>query len=114
MNIKPEISFEDYLKADLRIGTVVAADYIEANKHLLKLEMNLGAENRTIVAAIGDSFSPNVLVGKQLLCLINIPPRKMPGGIVSTGIILNARRSDGCAALTVFTGAVPPGAGLGR
>ena len=113
MNTKPNISFEDYLKADLRIGTVVGAEYIKDNRHLLKLEMDLGFEKRIIVSAIGDSFSPNVLIGKQLLCLINIPPREMPEGIISTGIILNSRRSDGCAALAVFTGEVPRGSTLG-
>jgi methionyl-tRNA synthetase len=113
MNVKPEISFEEYLKADLRIGTVVSAEYIEDNKRLLKLEMDFGSEKRIIVSAIGDSFTSTTLVGKQLLCLINIPPRNMPGGVVSSGIILNARRSDGVAALAVFTGEVQRGSELG-
>lgn len=110
--IKPQITFDDFLRTDLRIGTVVSADYILEQKQLLKLGLDFGFDCiGTIVAPIGDSFTPNAVMGRQLLCVINVPPKEICG-VMSVGIVLTARRSDGVLALCELTGQVAAGSEL--
>ncbi|HVG17067.1 MAG TPA: methionine--tRNA ligase, partial [Chitinophagaceae bacterium] len=91
---KPEITFEDFSKLDLRIGTITAAEKVEKADKLLKLKVNLGFEERTIVSGIAQHFTPDSLVGKQVMVVINLAPRKMRG-IESQGMILLAEETDG-------------------
>jgi methionyl-tRNA synthetase len=92
--VKPEIQYDDFAKLDLRIGTVTAAEKVEKADKLLKLAVDMGPEQRTIVSGIAQHFSPESLVGKQVIVVANLAPRKMRG-IESQGMILTAEQPDG-------------------
>lgn len=93
-NIKPEIVFDDFSKIDLRIGTILSAEKVEKADKLLKLEVDLGFEKRTIVSGIALHFKPEEIVGKQVTVVCNLAPRKMRG-IESNGMILMAEDKTG-------------------
>jgi methionyl-tRNA synthetase len=92
--VKSEIVYDDFAKLDLRIGTIVSATKVEKADKLLKLEVDLGFEKRTIVSGIAQHFSPESLVSKQVIVVANLAPRKMRG-IESQGMILTAEQPDG-------------------
>ena len=94
MEYKPEIAFDDFSKLDLRVGTVLSAEKIEKADKLLKLEIDLGFERRTIVSGIALHFTPEEITGKQVVVVANLAPRKMRG-IESNGMILMAENNDG-------------------
>jgi methionyl-tRNA synthetase len=91
---KSEIVYDDFAKLDLRIGTIRKAEKVEKADKLLKLEVDLGFEKRTIVSGIAQHFSPESLVEKQVIVVANLAPRKMRG-IESQGMILTAEQPDG-------------------
>jgi methionyl-tRNA synthetase len=93
-NLKPEIIYDDFGKLDLRIGTIITAENVEKTEKLLKLEVDLGSEQRTIVSGIAQHFTPDSLVNKQVIVVANLAPRKMRG-IESQGMILTAEQADG-------------------
>ncbi len=92
--IKPEIIFDDFTKIDLKVGTIVSAEKMEKADKLLKLQINLGFETRTIVSGIALHFNPEELVGKQVTVVANLALRKMRG-IESNGMILMAEDKSG-------------------
>jgi len=83
------INFDDFQKLDIRIGTILEAEKVEGADKLLKLKVDLGSEQRTIVAGIAESYKPQALIGKQLPILTNLEPRIIRG-IESQGMILAA------------------------
>ncbi|MGV3527517.1 MAG: methionine--tRNA ligase [Flavisolibacter sp.] len=89
-----EIQYDDFAKLDLRIGTITAAEKVKKADKLLKLEVDLGFEKRTIVSGIAQHFAPESLVGKQVIVVVNLAPRKMKG-IESQGMILSAEEPGG-------------------
>jgi len=91
---KPEIQFEDFAKIELKIGTITAAEKVAKADKLLKLEIDLGTEKRTIVSGIALHFDPATIVGKQVTVVTNLAPRKMRG-IESNGMILMAEDAEG-------------------
>lgn len=91
---KPTIQYDDFAKLDLRVGTISAAEKVEKADKLLKLQVDLGAEVRTIVSGIALHFKPEDIVGKQVVVVANLAPRKMRG-IESNGMILMAEDADG-------------------
>lgn len=93
-NIKSEIIFDDFAKIDLRVGTILSAEKVEKADKLLKLEVDLGFEKRTIVSGIALHFKPEDIVGKQVTVVCNLAPRKMRG-IESNGMILMAEDKSG-------------------
>ncbi|HEU4471684.1 MAG TPA: methionine--tRNA ligase [Flavisolibacter sp.] len=93
-SLKPEIQYDDFAKLDLRIGTVVAAEKVQKADKLLKLEVDLGFEKRTIISGIAQHFTPESLLNKQVIVVVNLAPRKMKG-IESQGMILTAEQPDG-------------------
>jgi methionyl-tRNA synthetase len=93
-NIKPEIVFDDFGKIDLKVGTIVTAEKVQKADKLLKLEVDLGFETRTIVSGIAMHFQPEDIVGKQVTVVTNLAPRKMRG-IESNGMILMAEDKSG-------------------
>ena len=92
--VKPEITFDDFAKIDLKVGTITAAEKVEKADKLLKLEVDLGFEKRTIVSGIALHFEPAAIVGKQVVVVTNLAPRKMRG-IESNGMILMAEDASG-------------------
>lgn len=92
--LKPEIVFDDFAKIDLRTGTIVSAEKVEKADKLLKLEVDLGFEKRTIVSGIAQHVNPAEIVGKQVIVVANLAPRKMRG-IESNGMILMAEDAQG-------------------
>ena len=91
---KPEITFEDFAKIDLKVGTILSAEKVAKADKLLKLEVDLGFEVRTIVSGIALHFEPAAIMGKQVTVVTNLAPRKMRG-IESNGMILMAEDADG-------------------
>lgn len=91
---KSQIQFDDFAKIDLRVGTIVSAEKIPKADKLLKLQIDLGNEVRTICSGIAQHFSPEALIGKQVTVVANLAPRKMRG-IESNGMILMAENADG-------------------
>ena len=90
---KPMISFEDFTKLDLRVGTITEAEKVPKTNKLLKLSVDIGFETRTVVSGIAGSYDPENVVGKQVTLLINLEPRKIKG-IESQGMILMAADQD--------------------
>ena len=93
-NLKPEIIFDDFAKIDLKVGTILSAEKVEKADKLLKLSVDLGFETRTIVSGIAFHFKPEDIVGKQVVVVANLAPRKMRG-IESNGMILMAEDAAG-------------------
>src|SRR5688572_9587082 len=91
---KPIIQYDDFAKLDLKVATITAAEKVEKADKLLKLEVDLGFEKRTIVSGIALHFQPEAIIGKQVVVVANLAPRKMRG-IESNGMILMAEDADG-------------------
>lgn len=91
---KAEIVYDDFAKIDLRVGTILHAEKVEKADKLLKLEVDMGYEKRTVVSGIAMHFKPEEIVGKQVVVVANLAPRKMRG-IESKGMILMADDADG-------------------
>ena len=82
-----KITIEDFLKVDLRIGKIVLVEDVEDSRKLLKLNVNIGDEVRTVFAGIKKSYSPDDLLGKLVVIIVNLKPREMKFG-VSDGMVL--------------------------
>ena len=91
---KPEIQYEDFAKLDLKTGIITQAEKVPKADKLMKLEVDLGFEKRTIVSGIALHFDPADIVGKQVVVVANLAPRKMRG-IESNGMILMAENKNG-------------------
>jgi methionyl-tRNA synthetase len=109
--VKPEIVFDDFAKIDLKVGTIVAAEKVEKADKLLKLQVDLGFETRTIVSGIAMHFAPANIVGKQVTVVCNLAPRKMRG-IESNGMILMAEDANGKLHFINPEEAINPGSGV--
>ncbi|MBD0332650.1 MAG: methionine--tRNA ligase subunit beta, partial [Chitinophagaceae bacterium] len=92
--LKSEIQYDDFSKLDLRIGTIISVEKVPKADKLLKLNVDLGFDKRTIVSGIAQHFSPESLTNKQVVVVANLAPRKMRG-IESQGMILTAEQRDG-------------------
>ena len=108
---KPEIQYEDFARLDLKAGTVVACEKVAKADKLLKLEVDLGTEKRTIVSGIALHYSAEEMVGKQVIVVTNLAPRKMKG-IESQGMILTAEDSNGKLQLLRPENKVDPGSNV--
>ncbi|MBQ9470615.1 MAG: methionine--tRNA ligase [Bacteroidales bacterium] len=95
---KPAVSFDDFARMDIRVGTVLEAERVPKTQKLLKLQVDTGIDVRTLVSGIAEHFAPNELVGKQVLVLANLEPRKIKG-IESHGMVLMAEDLDGALRL---------------
>jgi len=108
---KPEVTYDDFAKLDLRVANVVACEKVEKADKLLKLTLEVGSETRTVVSGIALHFQPEEVVGKQVLLLANLAPRKMRG-IESQGMILMAEDADGKLVFMSPSNAVASGSGV--
>ncbi|RYG02161.1 MAG: methionine--tRNA ligase subunit beta, partial [Chitinophagaceae bacterium] len=109
--LKPIIVYDDFGKLDLRTGKIVSATKVEKADKLLKLEVDLGFETRTIVSGIALHFAPEDIVGKQVVVVANLAPRKMRG-IESNGMILMAEDKSGKLHFVNPDNEVEPGSGV--
>ena len=91
---KDTIQFDDFQKMDIRVSTILEAEKVAKTKKLLKLTVDTGIDRRTIVSGIAEYFTPEELVGKQVLVLVNLAPRELKG-ITSNGMILMAEDASG-------------------
>ena len=107
--LKPEIVFDDFAKIDLKVGTILTAEKVEKADKLLKLSIDLGFETRTIVSGIALHFKPEEIIGKQVVVVANLAPRKMRG-IESNGMILMAEDNAGKLHFVNPNEAINPGA----
>ena len=87
--LAPQITYDEFAKIDLRVATVLHAEAVEGADKLLRLQVDIGAEQRTIFAGIRQSYRPEELIGKQVIVVANLQPRKMRFG-VSEGMLLAA------------------------
>jgi len=105
--VAEQISFDEFMKVDLRVARVVKAETVEGADKLLRLEMDLGGQTRTVLAGIRKAYTPDKLLGKKMVMVANLAPRKMKFG-VSEGMILAAGPGDSdIFILTADEGAQP-------
>ena len=111
--IKPEVSFDDFEKLDIRVGHIINCEKVKKSKKLLKFAIDDGSGvERTILSGIAAYYEPEQLVGKDVLFVANFAPRKMMG-IESQGMILSAVNFDGNLTVTSLLGKVKPGSQVG-
>jgi len=91
---KEDISFDEFTKMDVRIGTVIEAEKVPKTKKLLKLKIDTGVDERTVVSGIAEYYTPEEIINKQVNIVINLAPKKIRG-IESHGMILMAENADG-------------------
>jgi methionyl-tRNA synthetase len=103
------IGIEDFAKVDLRAGVVKTAERIQGADKLLKLQVDIGEEVRQILAGIALAYAPEELVGRKVVVVANLAPRKMRG-LESNGMLLAASVADGKPVLCTFAEEIPPGA----
>jgi len=105
---KPEVSFDDFSKMDIRVGKIVKAERVEKSKKLLRLQVDTGIDVRTVMSGIAEFFSPEEVLNKQVTILVNLAPRKIMG-VESQGMILMAADKDGTLRLLQPSEVVSPG-----
>ena len=111
--IKPEVSFDDFEKLDIRVGHILNCEKVKKSKKLLKFTIDDGSGvERSICAGIAAYYEPEQLIGKDVLFVANFAPRKMMG-IESQGMILSAVNFDGTLNVTSLLGKVKPGSQVG-
>ena len=106
--IRPECTFDDFMKLDLRVGTVLECAKVPKADKLLQFKIDDGLQTRTILSGIAKHFNPEELVGKQVCFIANLPPRTLRG-IVSEGMILSAEDNEGKLSLLTVTPQAKPG-----
>ena len=106
--IRPECTFDDFMKLDMRVGTVLECTKVPKADKLLQFKIDDGLATRTILSGIAKHFNPEELVGKQVCFIANLPPRTMRG-IVSEGMILSAEDNEGKLSLLTVAPTAKPG-----
>jgi methionyl-tRNA synthetase len=110
--LAPAIAIDDFVKVDLRVGLVLSAEAVKGADKLLQLKVDLGeAEPRTIVAGIAKAYTPEQMVGRKVVIVANLQPRKLRG-ILSNGMVVAASLEGGSPVLASFLEDVPVGARL--
>ncbi|HRH36156.1 MAG TPA: methionine--tRNA ligase subunit beta, partial [Catalimonadaceae bacterium] len=105
---KEAIDFENFGKMDIRVASIVAAEVVPKTKKLLKLTLNTGIDERTVVSGIAEHYKPEEIIGQQVLLLANLAPRELKG-ITSQGMILMAQDADGKLVFVQPQSSVKPG-----
>jgi methionyl-tRNA synthetase len=108
---KSTIVYDDFAKLDLKVGTILQAEKVEKADKLLKLQVDMGTEQRTIVSGIALHFNPAEIIGKQVVVVANLAPRKMRG-IESNGMILMAEDKSGKLHFVSPGNIIEPGSGV--
>jgi methionyl-tRNA synthetase len=102
------ISIDDFMRVELRVAKVLAAERVEKSKKLLKLQVDVGSEQRTLVAGIAEAYEPESLVGKTVVIVFNLKPAKLMG-IESNGMVLAASPDGGKPEVVTFANPPEPG-----
>ncbi|MGC8825111.1 MAG: methionine--tRNA ligase [Bacteroidales bacterium] len=105
---KPPVSYDDFSRMDIRVGTITHAEKVPKTKKLLKLTIDTGIDQRTVVSGIAEYFEPEKIIGQQVCLLANLEPREIKG-IVSHGMILMAEDKDGRLEFVSPASVVAPG-----
>ena len=106
-----KIAIDDFAKVELRVGQVKVAEKVKGADKLLRLEVDLGTETRQILAGIAEAYAPETLIGRKIVIVANLAPRKMRG-LESNGMLLAASLEGGKPVLASFLEEVPVGARL--
>jgi methionyl-tRNA synthetase len=104
----PKITIDDFMKVDLRVAKVLAAEKVPNSRKLVKLSIDAGTEQRTLVAGIAEAYEPEQLVGRTIVMVFNLKPAKLMG-IESNGMVLAASPDGGKPTLVGFDTEMPPG-----
>jgi methionyl-tRNA synthetase len=107
-SISDRISIDDFMKVELRTARVLTAERVEKSKKLLKLTVDAGTEQRTLVAGIAEAYEPDALVGKTVVIVFNLKPAKLMG-IESNGMVLAASPDGGKPEVVTFAAPPEPG-----
>ena len=102
------ITIDDFMKVELRTAKVLAAEKVPNSRKLVKLSIDVGTEQRTLVAGIAEAYEPEALVGRTIVMVFNLKPAKLMG-IESNGMVLAASPDGGKPTLVSFDADVPPG-----
>lgn len=105
---KENIQYEDFMKIDIRVGKIIAAEKVAKTKKLMKLTVDTGIDERTIVSGIAEHYTPEEVIGRQVSVLVNLEPKPLKG-IVSQGMILMAENADGTLSFVSPDKEVKPG-----
>lgn len=106
-----KISIDDFTKIELRVGQVKVAEKVKGADKLLRLEVDIGTEVRQLVAGIAEAYAPETLIGRKVVIVANLAPRKLRG-LESNGMIVAASIEGGKPVLASFLEEVPIGARL--
>lgn len=106
-----KISIEDFAKVELRVGQVKVAEKVKGADKLLRLEVDLGTEVRQVVAGIAEAYAPETLLGRKVVIVVNLAPRRLRG-LESNGMIVAASPEGGKPVLAAFLEDVPVGTRL--
>ncbi len=110
--LRPNITFDDFSKLDLRVGTIVSAEKVEKADKLLKLSIDIGEGSpRTVISGIAQHFTAEQVTGQQVVLVANLEPRKMRG-VESQGMVLMAEDAEGKLRFVQPTETMPPGSGV--
>jgi methionyl-tRNA synthetase len=103
-----KIPIDDFVKIDLRVAKILAAEKVKGSRKLIKMQVDAGAEPRTLVAGIAEAYEPEALVGRSVVIVANLKPAKLMG-IESNGMVLAASPEGGLPVLLGFDNPPPPG-----
>ena len=106
---KPEITFDDFMKMQFQVGEIIACEEVPKSKKLLCSQVKIGSEVKQIVSGIKKYYSPEDMVGKKVMVLVNLKPAKL-AGVLSEGMLLCAEDADGNLALMTPDKNMPAGA----
>ncbi len=102
------ITIDEFMKVELRVARVVAAERVKNSRKLVKIDVDLGAEQRTVVAGIADAYEPEALVGRSVVVVTNLKPARLMG-VDSNGMILAASPDGGLPVIVTFDTPPAPG-----
>jgi methionyl-tRNA synthetase len=102
------ITIDDFMKVDLRVAKVLTAEKVPNSRKLVKLSIDVGSEQRTLVAGIAEAYEPEQLVGRTVVMVFNLKPARLMG-IESNGMVLAASPEGGKPTLVGFDQEIPPG-----
>ena len=108
MTEDPRLTIDEFMRVELRVAKVLEAEAVPKSKKLIKMRVDVGTEQRTIVAGIAEAYQPDQLVGRSIVIVANLKPAKLMG-IESNGMVLAASVEGGAPSLLAVDPSMPPG-----